>query len=73
MIWASFFAGASAMLFAGIIIIWLIPTQRKREDDQCKMDARKDMETLHNYWIDGNNNAERRNDILQQISDRLSK
>ena len=66
MIWGSFFAGATAMLFAGIVLIWLIPATKNRETSQFQDQHKKDMDTLHDFWRDANRLAEERNDLLKQ-------
>ena len=71
--WGYIFLGATAMLFVVIVTIWLIPIRQKREDDKWKEDNRDDMAKLHNYWNEANRLIRQKNDILQEISDRLKK
>jgi len=65
--WEYIFLGATAMLFFGIITIWLIPIRQKQGDDKWKDDNREDMAKLQNYWIEGNKIAKERNNILQEM------
>ena len=65
--WISFFAGASGMLFAGIILIFCIPARESRNNNKWRIEAQQDMKALHEFWKAANNLADRRNDILEHI------
>ena len=68
MIWQSFFAGATAMLFVFLLaFIWIrhriIQGERERQD--------RHMEALHEKWEERNRLAEEQNQLLTALVDRM--
>jgi len=73
MIWGSFFAGATAMLFAIVILLWLIPHRDKKENAIFREEQRSDMGILQSFWQRANETALERNIILNEILSVLNK
>jgi len=67
MIWGSFFAGATAMLFIFLVLMWLLPERERKSNETWRQDQKRDMLILHEFWKKSNEIAYRRNDLLSQI------